>query len=123
MIRAWRAFGRGWNKRDTMTSGLTNVFAPDLGVPQRRRRLIAIGLRMGPGGLLPDDLGAIVPNSLAARPPDAGDVIDLAGRIGGTNIRDMDTVDQMAHVVAGMVGRRLVYRDLTAEDGRSRVAT
>lgn len=100
-----------------------DVFASDLGVPQRRRRLVAIALRMGPGGLLPDDLGAIVPNSLAATTPGARDVIDLAGPIEGTNIRDMDTADQMAHVVAGMVGRRLVYRDLTADNGRSRVAT
>ena len=36
-------------------------------------------------------------------------VNEFAGR---HNIRDMDTVDQMAHVVAGMVGRRLLYRDL-----------
>lgn len=35
---------------------------------------------------------------------------EFAGR---HNIRDMDTIDQMAHVVAGMVGRRLLYRDLT----------
>lgn len=63
------------------------------------------------------------PTSLAATPPVAGDVIDLAGPREGTNIRDMDTADQMAHVVAGVVGRRLVYRDLTADNGRSRVAT
>ena len=62
-----------------------DVFASDFGVPQRRRRLIAIALRVGPGGLLPDDLGDIVPNSLAAMPPDAGDVIDLAGPIEGTS--------------------------------------
>ena len=36
-------------------------------------------------------------------------VNEFAGR---HNIRDMDTIDQMAHVVAGMVGRRLLYRDL-----------
>lgn len=58
-----------------------------------------------------------------ATPPVAGDVIDLAGPREGTNIRDMDTADQMAHVVAGVVGRRLVYRDLTADAGRLRVAT
>ena len=29
-------------------------------------------------------------------------------------IREMDTIDQMRHVVAGLVGRRLLYRDLTA---------
>lgn len=39
-------------------------------------------------------------------------VNEFAGR---HNIRDLDTIDQMAHVVAGMVGRRLLYRDLTAD--------
>ncbi len=34
---------------------------------------------------------------------------EFAGR---HNIRDLDTIDQMAHVVAGMVGRRLLYREL-----------
>ena len=33
---------------------------------------------------------------------------------GKHNIRDKDTVDQMYSVVAGMVGRRLMYRDLVA---------
>jgi len=58
-----------------------------------------------------------------ATPLVAGAVIDLAGPRESTNIRDMDTADQMAHVVAGMVGRRLPYRDLTADTGRSRVAS
>ena len=30
------------------------------------------------------------------------------------NVREMDTLDQMAHVAAGMVGRRLKYRELVA---------
>ena len=47
-------------------------------------------------------------------------VNEFAGR---HNILDLDTLDQMAHVVAGMVGRRLLYRDVTADNGRSRVAT
>ena len=34
---------------------------------------------------------------------------------GRQNIRDMDTLSQMQHVVAGMVGQRLMYRDLVAE--------
>ena len=38
---------------------------------------------------------------------------------GWHNIRDMDTIDQMGHVVAGMVDRRLLYRDLTGDNGRS----
>ena len=33
---------------------------------------------------------------------------------GRQNIRDMDTLSQMQHVVAGMVGRRLMYRELVA---------
>ena len=32
---------------------------------------------------------------------------------------EMDTLDQMAHVAAGMVGRRLMYRELIADNGRS----
>ena len=36
-------------------------------------------------------------------------VNEFAGR---HNIRNLDTIDQMAHVVAGMVGRRLLYRTL-----------
>ena len=36
-------------------------------------------------------------------------VSQFAGR---QNIREMDTLEQMQHVVAGMVGRRLLYRDL-----------
>ena len=38
-------------------------------------------------------------------------VSEFAGR---QNIREMDTAVQMAHVVAAMVGRRLMYRDLIA---------
>ena len=38
-------------------------------------------------------------------------VNEFAGR---HNIRELDTIDQMAHVVAGMVGRRLLYRKLIA---------
>ena len=38
-------------------------------------------------------------------------VSEFAGR---QNIRELDTLAQMQHVVAGMVGRRLMYKDLTA---------
>lgn len=38
-------------------------------------------------------------------------VHEFAGR---HNIRNLDTIDQMAHVAAGMVGRRLLHRELTA---------
>ena len=36
-------------------------------------------------------------------------VAEFAGR---HNIRDKDTVEQMQHIFAGMVGKRLMYRDL-----------
>ncbi len=39
-------------------------------------------------------------------------VAEFAGR---HNIRDLDTIDQMNAVVAGMIGRRLLYRDLIAD--------
>ena len=38
------------------------------------------------------------------------------------NVRDMDTADQMAHIVARLVGKRLLYRELVADSGRSAVA-
>lgn len=41
-------------------------------------------------------------------------VSQFAGR---HNVRDMDTLDQMQHVLAGMVGRQLVYRDLVGCTG------
>ena len=46
-------------------------------------------------------------------------VNEFAGR---QNVREMDTLAQMQHVVAGMVGRRIMYRDLIAPTGRSAVA-
>ena len=33
---------------------------------------------------------------------------------GKHNVRTMDTLEQMQHVVAGMVGKRLLYKTLTA---------
>ena len=38
-------------------------------------------------------------------------VREFAGR---NNIRDLDTIDQMTMLAQGMVGKRLMYRDLTA---------
>lgn len=38
-------------------------------------------------------------------------VAEYAGR---HNIHEYDTLEQMQHVVAGMIGRRLMYRDLTS---------
>ena len=39
-------------------------------------------------------------------------VMEFAGR---NNIRDLDTIDQMASLASGMVGKRLMYRDLVAD--------
>ena len=39
------------------------------------------------------------------------------------NIRDLDTIQQMEHIVARMVGKRLMYRDLIADTGKSARAT
>ena len=36
---------------------------------------------------------------------------------GKHNIRDMDTIDQMQHLVAGLVGKRLMYADLIKDNG------
>jgi len=41
---------------------------------------------------------------------------------GKHNIRDMDTLDQMRYVVAGLIGRRLMYRQLIADNGKSNAA-
>ncbi|MCY3676642.1 MAG: IS1595 family transposase, partial [Gemmatimonadetes bacterium] len=41
---------------------------------------------------------------------------------GRQNVREMDTLAQMQAVVMGMVGRRLMYRDLVANNGLSAVA-
>ena len=43
-------------------------------------------------------------------------VNEFAGR---HNIREYDTIRQMQHVVLGMVGQRLMYRQLTAPTDRS----
>ena len=42
---------------------------------------------------------------------------------GRHNIRDLDTIRQMEHVVVRMVGKRLMCRDLIADTGQSAVAT
>ena len=41
-------------------------------------------------------------------------VREFAGR---NNIRDMDTLDQMARLARGFVGKRLRYEDLIADNG------
>lgn len=56
--------------------------------------------------------------------PDAALHTDDATAYQGTGKqKEMDTLAQMQHVVAGLVGRRLLYRDLTADNGRSAVAS
>ena len=47
-------------------------------------------------------------------------VSEFAGR---HNIRDRDTIDQMQDVVAGLIGRRLLHRELVADNGLSPAAT
>ena len=39
-------------------------------------------------------------------------VVEFAGR---HNIRELDTLEQMQHVVAGMAGTRLMYRELITD--------
>ena len=39
-------------------------------------------------------------------------VAEFAGR---HNVREQDTIDQMSHVFAGMIGKRLMYQDLVSE--------
>ena len=39
----------------------------------------------------------------------------IDGFAGKHNVRNQDTIDQMGAVVAGMVGKRLIYRDLVAD--------
>ena len=41
-------------------------------------------------------------------------VQEFAGR---HNVRNRDTIDQMEAVVAGLIGRRLLYRDLVGDNG------
>ena len=38
---------------------------------------------------------------------------------GKHNLRNADTLAQMGHVAAGLIGRRLIYRDLVADNGLS----
>ncbi len=56
------------------------VNAVDFGVPQRRRRLIAVALRTGPK-VFPDDLGNLLPEEFALEAPHASEVIARAGPI------------------------------------------
>ena len=46
-------------------------------------------------------------------------VNEFAGR---HNLRERDTMDIMARIAGLMIGKRLMYRDLVAETGRSPVA-
>ena len=42
-------------------------------------------------------------------------ISEFAGR---HNVREQDTIDQMAGVVTGIVGKRVRYRELIADNGR-----
>ena len=35
------------------------------------------------------------------------------------NVRDQDTIDQMADILRGMIGKRLQYKDIIADNGVS----
>lgn len=61
-----------------------DILASSFGVPQRRRRVIAVALRTPEAGFLPDDLSTLLPTSFVLATPDAGAVIDQAGPIKGT---------------------------------------
>ena len=39
------------------------------------------------------------------------------------NVQEMDTLAQMQHVVAGLIGKRLTYCNLTADNARAAMAT
>ena len=43
----------------------------------------------------------------------------VKGFAGKHNLRDRDTLDQMQSLVARLVGKRLMYHDLTADNGLS----
>ena len=60
------------------------VDAKDFGVPQRRRRLIAIAIRQRPAAF-PDDLRDLLPESFELEAPHASDAISEAGSIEDSN--------------------------------------
>ena len=60
------------------------VDAADFGVPQRRRRLIAIAARGVQKDELPLDLRDALPADFSLRPQSADEAISLAGRLDGT---------------------------------------
>ena len=64
-----------------------DVLASSFGVPQRRRRLIVLALRIDRSGFLPDDLRSLLPLTFPVKAPDAASIIDRAGPIEGTTDR------------------------------------
>lgn len=62
------------------------VDAADFGVPQRRRRLVAIAVRGSKKADLPDDLHDVLPPSFDLPPQDASKVLAQAGRMSGDSL-------------------------------------
>ena len=89
--------------------------------PTEPRERTAWRRGMGPGHGPHERGGELLEHAQASaqgRLPHAEREAPTAVRVGirgRQNIREMDTIDQMRHVVAGMVGRRLMYRDLVAD--------
>lgn len=63
------------------------VDAADFGVPQRRRRLIALAVRENAATRLPDDLRDVLPASFQRAPAHARDAMAEAGPVEGTKDR------------------------------------
>lgn len=61
------------------------VDASEVGVPQRRRRLIVVGVKSAEIGLLPQSIFDVLPDDFDRTPPTAGEAIAPAGPIDGSS--------------------------------------